>query len=193
MPCSKKQLLANRRNAQKSTGPRTPEGKAVSSRNALKHGICSVDHIISSPRFNESTDQYENVVEVLTAELKPTTPNQNFLVTKIADAVWRSRRVVRAESALLEKHSSSQPGDSPTPDRDILHQLCIQGFLSSPRDTSVYNVLRYERKIDHRITRLLRWFRRLQRIESSPANKTCKAKNGFSNSNPICRKRNGHY
>src|SRR5215813_13055558 len=41
MPCSEAQLVANRQNAQKSTGPRSPEGKAISSRNAVDHGLCS--------------------------------------------------------------------------------------------------------------------------------------------------------
>jgi hypothetical protein len=38
---SLKQMEANRRNAQKSTGPKTPDGRAVSKMNALKHGILS--------------------------------------------------------------------------------------------------------------------------------------------------------
>ncbi len=49
MPISQKQLLANRRNAQKSTGPRTALGKFRSSRNALKHGLYShfnLDHAL---------------------------------------------------------------------------------------------------------------------------------------------------
>ncbi len=41
MPISKKQLIANRKNAQKSTGPKTPFGKFRSSRNAYKHGFYS--------------------------------------------------------------------------------------------------------------------------------------------------------
>ncbi len=41
MPVSEKKLIANRRNAQKSTGPKTPYGKLRSSRNAVKHGLYS--------------------------------------------------------------------------------------------------------------------------------------------------------
>ena len=41
MPCSEAKLQANRQNARNSTGPRTTEGKARSSKNALKHGFCA--------------------------------------------------------------------------------------------------------------------------------------------------------
>ena len=40
------QIRANRENAKKSTGPRTPEGKANSSKNALKHGLLAEDAVI---------------------------------------------------------------------------------------------------------------------------------------------------
>jgi len=39
---SQKQIDANRRNAERSTGPRTPEGKAIVKNNALKHGLYTV-------------------------------------------------------------------------------------------------------------------------------------------------------
>ena len=39
MPCSPEQLAANRRNAARSTGPKTEEGKEISRRNGLKHGL----------------------------------------------------------------------------------------------------------------------------------------------------------
>ena len=46
MPTSEKQIAANRRNAKKSIGPNTPEGKAVASHNAIKHGLHSCDIIL---------------------------------------------------------------------------------------------------------------------------------------------------
>ena len=42
------QIQANRRNCQKSTGPRTPKGKAIVSRNALKHGLLARHNVIFS-------------------------------------------------------------------------------------------------------------------------------------------------
>jgi hypothetical protein len=51
MPTSKKQIAANRRNAKKSTGPTSPEGKAVASRNAIKHGLHACDIILKSPHL----------------------------------------------------------------------------------------------------------------------------------------------
>ncbi len=44
---SEKQLAANRRNAQKSTGPRTAEGKTRVSMNAMKHGLSAACHLVT--------------------------------------------------------------------------------------------------------------------------------------------------
>jgi hypothetical protein len=50
---SLKQIAANRRNAQKSTGPQTPAGRAVSKMNALKHGILSKEAVVSGRCIKE--------------------------------------------------------------------------------------------------------------------------------------------
>jgi hypothetical protein len=48
MPISERKLIALRKNAQKSTGPRTPFGKFRSSRNALKHGLYAKFNLVSA-------------------------------------------------------------------------------------------------------------------------------------------------
>ena len=52
------QLEANRQNAQKSTGPRTPEGKAASKMNALKHGVLASSTVVSTYKFRESARDF---------------------------------------------------------------------------------------------------------------------------------------
>ena len=53
MICSEARLAANRRNAQKSTGPKTEEGKARSRANALKHGLCSSEVVVEDAALIE--------------------------------------------------------------------------------------------------------------------------------------------
>ena len=53
---TKRQIAANRRNARKSTGPRTPDGKAQSSRNAVRHGILARNLMLVG-EFRQEFDQ----------------------------------------------------------------------------------------------------------------------------------------
>ena len=62
-----KQIEANRRNAQKSTGPRTPEGKAIVAQNALKHGFWSPEVVIKG----EDAEEFEIFRAGLLEELAP--------------------------------------------------------------------------------------------------------------------------
>jgi len=55
---SDKQLAANRANAQRSTGPRTPEGKAIARYNALTHGI------LARAVIPEALTPYESLVNL---------------------------------------------------------------------------------------------------------------------------------
>ena len=57
MPTSEKQIAANQRNAQKPTGPRTPEGKRAASRNAVKHGLNVCAIILKPTHLNEDPTQ----------------------------------------------------------------------------------------------------------------------------------------
>jgi heme oxygenase len=95
---SAKQLAANRRNAKKSTGPRTPQGRAVSRMNALKHGILSRQVLVRGQSFEEDEAELESLHLRFWEELQPVGPLEEMLVDQIVTAHWRLRRALRAES-----------------------------------------------------------------------------------------------
>jgi hypothetical protein len=95
---SAKQLAANRRNAKKSTGPRTPQGRAVSKMNALKHGILSRQVLVRGQAFEEDETELESLHRRFWEELQPVGPVEEMLVDQIVTAHWRLRRALRAES-----------------------------------------------------------------------------------------------
>jgi len=95
---SVKQIAANQANAQKSTGPKTPEGRAVSKMNALKHGIFSKEVLVSGLNIKESRRDLEDIYERFWQEYSPVGPVEEMLVDQIITAHWRLRRALRAES-----------------------------------------------------------------------------------------------
>jgi hypothetical protein len=101
MAVSQKQLEANRRNASRSAGPKTEQGKAVASRNAVTHGLATSDIVINSPHLKEDAQQYEHLLKSLFEELRPEGVLQQHLVVKIANSLWRYRRVINAETAQI--------------------------------------------------------------------------------------------
>jgi hypothetical protein len=96
---SDKQLTVNRLNAQKSTGPRTTAGKAVSSANALKTGLYSNAHIVKG----ESAADLEVLTAEYYAEHHPTTATQRALVDTLIHSEWLLRRLRRVEADIWNK------------------------------------------------------------------------------------------
>jgi hypothetical protein len=95
---SLKQLAANGRNAQKSTGPKTPQGLAVSKMNAVTHGIWSKEVLVRGLNIKESRSELEALFEEFRESLNPVGPVEAMLVDQIVTTQWRLRRVLRAES-----------------------------------------------------------------------------------------------
>jgi hypothetical protein len=95
---SLKQIAANRRNAQKSTGPQTPAGRAVSKMNALKHGILSKEAVVHGRCIKESDREFAALHQRFWQELNPVGPVEEMLVDQIVTAHWRLRRAMKAES-----------------------------------------------------------------------------------------------
>ena len=95
---SLKQIAANRRNAQNSTGPQTPAGRAVSKMNALKHGILSKQVLVRGLNINESSRDLNALHERFCQNLNPVGPVEEMLVDQIVTTHWRLRRALTAES-----------------------------------------------------------------------------------------------
>ncbi|MDD4050342.1 MAG: hypothetical protein PHR28_00405, partial [candidate division Zixibacteria bacterium] len=103
MPVSKKQLRANRANARKSTGPKSVEGKQMVRHNSVTYGLYTKDIIINSPHLKESKEEFDQLLNSLLDEFQPQTGFQLHLVHKIANCLWRSRRAIRAETAVVTR------------------------------------------------------------------------------------------
>jgi hypothetical protein len=94
---SEKQIQANRRNAQRSTGPNTPEGKDAVRLNANKHGLRSQEVLLPG----EDEEALKELDENLRAELQPVGEHENLLVDGIVAAHWRLRRLRRVEAGIF--------------------------------------------------------------------------------------------
>ena len=93
---SQKQIDANRRNALQSTGPKTPAGKAISSRNALRHGLRARAALLPG----EDKRAFERLFKAFRAEHRPLGPLEEVLVEQMAVAYWKLARLSRIESHL---------------------------------------------------------------------------------------------
>ena len=97
-PISEARLAANRENAQKSTGPRTDEGKAKVRFNSVKHGLTGATILFTNPadaqRYNQHCFDYQHLYQ-------PVGPEENSLVQSIIDTRWRLARIPGLEYALI--------------------------------------------------------------------------------------------
>jgi len=94
---TEKQINANRQNAQKSTGPKTDEGKAAVSQNAVKHGIFSQSVI-----KGESEAAYEAFHNKMLDEMKPVGSTEILLAARIVCLWWRLERVERIQNQAID-------------------------------------------------------------------------------------------
>src|SRR5712692_6778803 len=152
------QINANRKNALKSTGPKTPEGRETVRLNGLKHGLAS--DILVLP--GESESDFENLLDSLESEHQPATPTEVILVRQMAMASWRLQRLVHMEAAYyrlrrgaLEVHFKDYYTDLSEPDRQA---------IIAERDSShtLINFSRYEARLERSFHKSLTALQRLR-------------------------------
>jgi hypothetical protein len=106
---SPRKLEANRKNAQRSTGPKTPEGKTKSAQNAVTHGIFVKQYLSGGPR--ETVDDIKTLAAGFWEHYQPVGMIEEMLVEKLCIETVRYSRVLRLEiDELARKHAFFGPG-----------------------------------------------------------------------------------
>ena len=173
---TKAQIIANRRNAQKSTGPRTPKGKTIVSRNAVKHGLLARQNVISTEK-KADFDIYQNRIF---SELAPESPMESILAERVVTLSWRLNRIgcVQAQTidamnedyksspltkltqSLFFKHNNQSQNAPSAPPADLaLGHLAIKDFSNS---RVLERLLMYERRIENSFNKMIQEFQRLR-------------------------------
>ena len=96
--------IANRENGAKSHGPVTPEGKAVSKLNAMKHGLYSEVTLIDG----ENAADLVAFGRRLRADLAPVGELELMLADKIVSTAWRLRRLVGVEAEMYDAETTNK-------------------------------------------------------------------------------------
>ena len=174
------QIKANRENARKSTGPRTAEGKAASSRNRLLHGLRANKHILLDEdpegflillnlydRFNPSATAKRNW-----SSASPTTNGASIAFSPAEAGIYRDRLhdialkdAARQQYYEQQKSNGEKYGDPvpPPPARPVEGDLLARAFnLDRERANSFAKLARYETTIERSIDRCLRLLERYQ-------------------------------
>jgi len=110
MTVSKKQLEANKKNAQKG-GVKTQEGKAIVKYNALKHGLLAKEAVITVGEGAESPEEFDALLEDLKTQLAPAGTLEEMLVEKVVVAYWRLRRAYKYEVGLIREELDTTTDD----------------------------------------------------------------------------------
>jgi len=162
---SELQIAANRRNALRSTGPRTRAGKARAAKNACKHGMLAAS-TLAVPRgpFVEDPAAVTKFCRTIVAELQPATPLEVAEAQTIAGLVLRRARVGQLEALALAVATRAPmlPPEAPgLPKRIVMGDLedAAAGALSSQL---LQQLPRYEAHLSRELDRSLARYRQLQ-------------------------------
>ncbi|UCC96970.1 MAG: hypothetical protein JSW66_14130 [Phycisphaerales bacterium] len=164
------QVKANQQNAQKSTGPRTAEGKAAVANNALKHGLFAAQDVLSI----ENQDEYDLLREQMLADLAPVGAVELMLTHRIVSLTWRLRRAERMQDEFTEdmvqshmagirvclgRRKPKEPRDEP--EYLALGQVAKKDWYNSQL---IERLFEYERRIERSLYRAIAQLRRTQYI-----------------------------
>src|SRR5882762_5431423 len=122
MSASPAQLAANAANAQHSTGPRTPEGRARSSQNARTHGLTARDLVIAP----DEREEFEELRNDYQASVQPQDAIQQSEFELLVGAAWNLRRIRRMEVRACSDTTLTAEKLEKELDRLVRYKTCIE-------------------------------------------------------------------
>ena len=162
---TEKQIAANRKNAQRSTGPRTPEGKARSAMNALKHGLTSRGGPFPGEDPNEFTDHQLQ----MSRDLDPNGPVEAFLAERICRLSWFLLRASRFTLTAMHELYERTAAESDTKKHPDIHLgRMIANDFSDARVLDRLSI--YERRFETSLFKTMRQYNALKN-RSRPSHK----------------------
>ena len=132
---SQRKIEANRRNAKKSTGPKTEEGKARSAMNSIKYGIYSDKYLIK----DESYEDFDNYRRKILKCLNPTNAVLFDMATHVVSNGWEYQRCTLLESKIL--NSKSLKHDAERKQNNEEAKQIIVSWQDSPELEAKYGAL----------------------------------------------------
>lgn len=149
----------NRENAKKSTGPRSPAGKAASSRNRLDHGLCAETNFLPS----EDPTELVSLCHDLLSHFHPDGDSEEKLVMRIAAAQWRLHRAIPVETQIYREQIAIVAAVNPEMPEEQLAEMRGTAFMMDCGKTESFMKLsRYETALENSITRCLRQWKLYQ-------------------------------
>ena len=169
-----RRMEANRRNALKSTGPKTELGKQHSRCNAVRHGLTAETVI----QFLEDEQEYKAFELSVTADFDARTVVERELVLRLTGLLWRLRRAAAIETGLLQIHSDDECAERQADSTSVRQSRTVTATvaqlmppLSSASDHNAQAAQTYNAEIAARFLALSRAnegaFERLNRYETA--------------------------
>ncbi len=147
---SEKQLEANRRNAQKSTGPRTTEGKSNSSRNNLRHGLTGQISLLPA----EDREAHDAFCNELIESFNPETPMEYQLAQSLAEDSWRLNRARAIENNMFALGHRQERREA---------QIALADAETFQTQAEAFDLLSiYEQRINRNLQRNMKLLKELQ-------------------------------
>ena len=150
-------------NGAKSNGPITEEGKAISARNSLRHGLTAKAVVLPT----ESREDYQALLAAHVERFQPADPVEMDLVESMAASRWRLRRVANIETHLLTNQMTWN-ADNNSSYKELEDDDQRLAYVFHLRAEQIALLARYENSLNRAFDRALKQLQLLQRTRVPP-------------------------